>query len=382
VKVRLGDHLDFSNGSGPPVRLSQGPFPVYGANGAIGYAAEHNARGPVIVLGRVGSYCGSLRYCDSDVWVTDNALVCRAKDPRETRYWYYALQTCRLGDHRAGSGQPLLNQRILREVVVRSVAAPERQRIAELLGALDDRIAAGERVIEAAERLMVAIVESISDRAPLSSLAERSAAFLHPEQFDDVVAHYSLPAFDDGATPRVVDAESVKSGKFRLSQPCVLFAKLNPRIPRIWNVVRLPSEMAVASAEFVVLKPVAGDTSALWSALRQRDVSETLQRQVAGTSGSRQRIRPRDLLDVLVPDVRRLAPAASRTITSLGALCHARRSECSRLAAFRDAVLPLLVSGKVRFRPVPDRDCAEGSTPALHADSAPPEQTRIVARLR
>ena len=31
-------------------------------------------------------------------------------------------------------------------------------------------------------------------------------------------------------------------------------------------------------------------------------------------------------------------------------LCHARRSESARLAAFRDAVLPLLMSGKVAVR--------------------------------
>ncbi len=347
---KLGDHLDFSTGSGSPPRTPDGRYPVYGANGAIGYAAEPNASGPLIVLGRVGSYCGSVRYCDSDVWATDNALVCRAKDPGETRYWYYALQTCRLGDHRAGSGQPLLNQTILRDVPVWTVAAPQRHGIAELLGALDDKIAANERVIEAAEALMVATVESVCDYAPLSHLASRSTAFLGPERFGDMVAHFSLPAFDDGATPRCVDARSVKSGKFYLSQPCVLFAKLNPRIPRIWNVVSLPSEMALASTEFVVLTPIGVDSSALWSALRRPEVCERVQRQVAGTSGSHQRIQPRDLLDVPVRDVRRLAPAASQTITSLGALCHARRSECARLAALRDALLPPLISGKVRVR--------------------------------
>ncbi len=378
MKTKLGDHLDFSNGSSVPRRASDGRFRVYGANGAIGYAAEHNASGPLIVLGRVGSYCGSLRYCDSDVWVTENALVCRAKDPQETRYWYYALQTCRLGDHRSGSGQPLLNQRILRDVSVWTVTAPQRQRIAELLGALDDKIAANERVIEAAESLMVAIAESVSDYVRLSTLASRSTAFLNVGEFDGVVAHFSLPAFDDGAKPRVVSAELVKSGKFLLSEPCVLFAKLNPRIPRIWNVVSLPSEMALASTEFVVLRPIGIDTSALWSAVRQRDVLEMLQQQVAGTSGSHQRIQPRDLLDVRVRDVRRLTPAASRTITSLGALCHARRAECMRLSAFRDALLPLLMSGKVRVR---DADALGTARPDC---PAPPRAVpaRVVAGLR
>jgi hypothetical protein len=348
VKVRLGDHLDFRNGSGPPVRASEGRIPVYGANGAIGYAAAHNASGPLIVLGRVGSHCGSVHYCASDVWVTDNALVCRAKNPCETRYWYYALRNCGLNECRTGSGQPLLNQRILREVSVWTVAAAERQRIAQLLGSLDDKIAANDRVIVAAERLMVAIAESVTDYVPLSRLVERSTASLNAGEFDDVVAHFSLPAFDDGAKPALVTARSVRSEKFHLSEPCVLFAKLNPRIPRIWNVVSLPSEMALASTEFVVLRPIDVDTSALWAVVRQRDVSQRLRQRVAGTTGSRQRIRPRDLLDVRVPDVRRLAPAASRTITGLGAQCHARRTEGNQLSAFREALLPLLMSGKVR----------------------------------
>lgn len=346
----LGDHLAFSSGGSAPPRAPGGRFRVYGANGAIGYAAEHNAAGPLIVLGRVGSRCGSLRYCDSDVWVTENALVCRANDPRETRYWYYALQTCRLGDHRCGSGQPLLSQRILRDVAVRSVRAPQRRAIAELLGSLDDKVSANERVIEAAENVMVAIAESARERAPLSSLATRSTAFLNVAEFDDVVAHFSLPAFDDGAQPHVVSAESIRSGKFLLSGPCVLFAKLNPRIPRIWNVPSLPPQLAVASSEFVVLQPSGVDASALWSAVRQPDVSERLQRRVAGTSGSHQRIQPRDLLDVMVPDVRRLPTTALRTITGLGALCHARRTESGRLSDLRHALLPLLISGELTVR--------------------------------
>jgi hypothetical protein len=349
VKARLGDHLDFSNGTTPPAREPNGRFPVYGSNGAIGFAAGHNASGPLIVVGRVGSYCGSVRYCDSDVWVTDNALVCRAKSLGETRYWYYALQTSRLNEHRAGSGQPLLNQRILRDISIPTVTVPERRRVADLLAALDDKIAANDRVILAAEALMLATVESVSEYVALSSLVSRSTAFLDPAQFADTVAHFSFPAFDDGGRPEVVAARSIRSGKLLLGAPCVLFSKLNPRIPRIWNVVDLPAEMPVASAEFVVLMPLDADTSAVWSALRQPDVSHTLQQLVAGTSGSRQRIQSRDLLRVSVRDVRRLPAASARTITALGALCHERRAESAGLSALRDALLPLLVAGKVRI---------------------------------
>ncbi|OBK16573.1 restriction endonuclease subunit S [Mycobacterium asiaticum] len=348
MEVSLGDQLEFRSGRSAAERKTHGPFAIYGSNGVIGYTTEHNTDGPVIVIGRVGTYCGTVRYCPSDAWVTDNALVCRAKDPLETRFWYYALQTCRLNQHRNGSGQPLLNQRILRDLSVSSIPAPDRPGVGAVLGALDDKIAANERVIRAAEALMAATVEPVEERTPLSRLAGRSTVFLEPPDFADVVAHFSLPAFDDGAMPRPVAGSSVRSGKYLVTQPCVLVAKLNPRFPRIWNVPSLPPEMALASSEFIVLRPAGVDTSVLWAALRQPDVSDTLQQRVVGTSGSHQRVRPRDVLDLRVRDVRRLTSGQARAIADLGALCQARRMESARLSAYRDAVLPLLISGEVR----------------------------------
>ncbi|CAM2896499.1 restriction endonuclease subunit S [Mycobacterium intermedium] len=349
MEVKLGDQLELRSGKSPPRRAKTGPYPIYGANGVIGYAAEHNANGPLIVIGRVGSYCGSVRFCDTDVWVTENALICRARNPDETRFWYYALQTCRLNEHRSGSGQPLLNQRTLHDLSLQTVDADDRVRIAALLGALDDKIVANRRVVDAAEALMVATVASITGYVPLSELAIRSTGLVNPSDFDDVVAHFSLPAFDDGGRPQVVAGASVKSAKFLISAPCVLFAKLNPGRPRIWNVMGLPPQMALASTEFVVLSPVGIDTSALWAAVRQPEISRTLRQRVDGTSGSHQRIRPDELLDMPVRDVRRLSAGELQTITYLGELCHARRNDNVRLAALRDTLLPPLVSGELRL---------------------------------
>ncbi len=350
--VELGDHLDFIAGSARPVRVANGRYPVYGGNGAIGFAAEHNARGPLIVIGRVGSYCGSLHYCEDDVWVTDNALICRAKNPAETRYWYYALLSCRLNRLRAGSGQPLLNQSILRSVWLSAAPAPARQPIGKLLGTLDDKMAANDRVIAAAEALMRALIEQVAGFTPLSTLAKRSTTLLDPRVIRGTVAHYSFPAFDNGVRPVHVDAKSIKSAKFLLAEPCVLFSKLNPRIPRIWNIMHLPPEKALASSEFVVLRPIAIDTSVLWAALGQPEVLAGIQQLVGGMTGSRQRIQPRELLEVLVPDVRRLSDGSVRTIVSLGAVCERRRAESATLSAVRDSLLPLLMSDEVRVREV------------------------------
>jgi hypothetical protein len=50
-------------------------------------------------------------------------------------------------------------------------------------------------------------------------------------------------------------------------------------------------------------------------------------------------------MEIPVRDVRRLPPESARAVADLGALCHARRGECLRLSALRDAMLPLLMSG-------------------------------------
>jgi hypothetical protein len=123
--------------------------------------------------------------------------------------------------------------------------------------------------------------------------------------------------------------------------------------------------MAVASSEFVVLRSTCVDTAVLWAALRQPEVSETLQQQVIGTSGSHQRIQSRDLFDVRIRDVRRLAQEATQTITDLGALCHARRAESARLSAYRDTLLPLLMSGEMRV------DC-DGTLASAAGAGSPP----------
>lgn len=60
--ITLADVLSFSNGKASPARANGLPHPIYGSNGIIGFAEEANADPKTIVIGRVGSYCGSLYF--------------------------------------------------------------------------------------------------------------------------------------------------------------------------------------------------------------------------------------------------------------------------------------------------------------------------------
>src|SRR5580704_11318614 len=96
VEVELGQLLSFSNGRSSPERAEGRPYPVYGSNGIIGYANEANASANSIVIGRVGSYCGSLYLSKSKSWITDNAIRAEALNDNDPKFLFYLLSTLNL----------------------------------------------------------------------------------------------------------------------------------------------------------------------------------------------------------------------------------------------------------------------------------------------
>lgn len=281
-------------------------------------------------------------------------LVITRPGPRLNPGWlsYYLnwITETHISGYLVGAVQQHFNVRAAENLVLELPPLAEQRAIAEVLGALDDKIAANTKLIATGETLMVSLAATAVDISKLSDLATQSTESVRPEQFSAQMSHYSLPAFDAGAMPDVAAGGSIKSNKFLLRQPAVLMSKLNPRIPRVWNVTQIPEMMAVASTEFVVLYPSGVETSELWAVLSQPDVSIRLGGNVAGTSGSHQRVKPAELLAMEVRDPRGLAPAIRASLVSLGQAVHERRDESAGLAETRDALLPLLMSGKLRVK--------------------------------
>ena len=112
--ITLGNFAILGNGKTSPDR-AVGEIPVFGSNGKIGDCDESN-RDNTIIIGRVGSYCGSLQYYPSKCWITDNAMSAEMKNKDHNIYLFQLLSRDNLNDRRTGSGQPLLNQSILRSI--------------------------------------------------------------------------------------------------------------------------------------------------------------------------------------------------------------------------------------------------------------------------
>jgi len=136
----LKDITIFSNGKSSPERTDRSTFKVFGSNGVIGKCDQFNSQEGTIIIGRVGSYCGSVYYSIRKCWVTDNAIIGRARNNSDSKFIYYLLKRLQLNRHRGGSGQPLLNQAILNSIKTPIIEKNEQVEIAKILSDLDSKI--------------------------------------------------------------------------------------------------------------------------------------------------------------------------------------------------------------------------------------------------
>lgn len=116
-------------------QMAGGEFPVYGANGQIGWHNQFNHDEPQLILGCRGS-CGAVHFTQSRAWINGNAMVVQPNpgvvDPF---YLAYALKGgIDLADAITGTAQPQITRTSLMPLAIalpESIA--EQQRIVAML---------------------------------------------------------------------------------------------------------------------------------------------------------------------------------------------------------------------------------------------------------
>ncbi|EMV5377870.1 restriction endonuclease subunit S, partial [Escherichia coli] len=138
-----------------------GEYPVYGSNGIIGYSDEYNANENTIIIGRVGSYCGSVYISGKKCWVTDNAIIGTAKNENESHFWFYLLKKIDLNNYSTGSGQPLINQTIINTISVTIPKLSEKRvSIGHFLRHFDQKINLSLNINQSLEQMSQTLFKS------------------------------------------------------------------------------------------------------------------------------------------------------------------------------------------------------------------------------
>jgi type I restriction enzyme, S subunit len=355
-ECRLEDVVQLKRGFDLATRERRpGPFPVVGSAGISGWHDEGPILGPALVLGRAGSSMGVASYCETErFWPLNTSLFVEDFKGNDPRFIFHLFQLTDLTGYNSGSAQPMLNRNYIRNVVFLIPDIEEQRAISDVLKALDEKIATNDRIAATAEdlALVIASEERWPKRVPLASIVSYARNQISPENISaDVVAHYSLPAFDEDKLPALVHPGTIKSGKFLVDGPAVLLSKLNPATPRIWSVRPKASVPALASTEFLVLKPVEGIApDEIWAVSNQPTFISDLVSMATGTSNSHQRVRPNDLLATEVVDPRSMPQIDRETVSAIAECARQARLESWNLACLRDTLLPKLMSGEIRVR--------------------------------
>lgn len=246
--------------------------------------------------------------------------------------------------HSAGHGTGVLATDRLKSLPLDVPPLAEQRRIASVLVDIDDLIETNRYQVVRLEELARAVAATAKRDVPLAEYAR--AAQSRQTKPVGRVEHYSLPAFDEGAVPEMVDGAEIQSSKLPLTAPCVLVSRLNPKWERCW--MAYPGQSAVASTEFV---PVIGEGASpeeVWAVASSSSFWEQMRTHVTGTTGSHQRVDKAAVLTLAVPDVRLLTRSTREQVAALVRGAHACRGEIADIVRVRDELLPVLMSGKVR----------------------------------
>jgi type I restriction enzyme S subunit len=398
-EITLGDFVGLQRGhdlTEPERRV--GRVPVMGSAGQNGFHDTALAKGPGIVIGRSGASFGQVHFSPLDYWPHNTALYVTDFKGNDPRFAFYFLKALDFDRFNSGSAQPSLNRNFIYPIPVRIPPLAEQEAIAAVLGALDDKIELNRRMKATLEAMTRALfqrwfVDFDPVRAKLDGHEpiglDPATAALFPNEFEDselgripkgwtlgkigdvstlsrtainpgdfpneTFDHFSLPAFDAGRNPKVELGGTIMSNKLAVTQNAVLLSKLNPHIPRVWLPDLHQSRRSVCSTEFMVSCSKPGvSREYLFSLFTSSAFVSVYGTLVTGTTGSHQRIRPESVLEMtMVIPPRALIQAFTNLAKPMFDHINRSTEQSRNLVNVRDALLPKLLSGKLKVPQLP-----------------------------
>jgi len=348
----LADVVKLQRGHDLPTRDRRpGGVPIVGSFGITGRHDTAKVKGPGVTIGRSGSSFGTAVYVEDDYWPLNTCLYVtdfRGNDPR----WVYSLlHEIDFSGYNSGSAQPSLNRNFLANIPVCRPPASEQQRIAGVLGALDDLIETNRQQISRLREVAQAYFESVArdgDAVTFGDVAQPVRQGVSRDRLSAGTPYLGLEHFgtDGSGIAGVGDAGTVESNKSRFTAGDVLYGKLRPYFRKYDR----PGFDGVCSTEIWVLRGVEPYASAIVAALvAQPEFTEFAMQGSGGTRMPRADWRHVASMPVVVPLREQLHEVEPR----LDALWRAGvdlQKEVTELTRARDELLPLLISGMVRVR--------------------------------
>lgn len=380
TRKRWGDLIELCYGQSMETRDGHPRFRVYGTDGPIGWSTEYLCPHPGVIIGRKGAYRG-VHYSRLPFWVIDTAFYVEPRTECDLRWVYYALQTVDIDRLDSGSAIPSTSRDDVYAVPVHVPPVLEQQVIAGTLGRLDDKIELNLQMNETLEALARAVFEQRVMAPARESLPDGWTRATLGEHLDIVrgLSYKGSGLVKEGGLP-LHNLDSVKEGGgYKRSGIKRYTGEYRER-----HLVR-PGEVVVANTEqghdelligCPAIVPRAFGEFGLFSQDLSRVVpkadspltprfvylllaNERVRRTVAAyANGTTVNHLPREALER--PTFPLPPPAVIAEVDALVAplleRIEANEDENATLTELRDALLPGLVSGRIRVDGVREPD--------------------------
>jgi len=158
-----GEVLKLSSGRGlTQAHMVDGLYPVYGGNGIVGFHSEYFVEDPIIVIGRVGAYCGAVQITKPKSWVTDNGLyVTKYLKKINQQFLAYALARLDLNQFAKVGGQPSISQTTVYERKIPIPSLASQQAIVAEIEAEQALVDSNRELIERMEKKIRAVIARV-----------------------------------------------------------------------------------------------------------------------------------------------------------------------------------------------------------------------------
>ena len=149
----------------PTGDLLEEGYPVYGANGIIGYYSEYNHETPVIAVTCRGATCGSINITVPNAYVTGNAMCLDdVRNDVNINYLYYCLKHYDFNNVISGSAQPQITRQGMDKIFISICCHDKQCEIVDRLKKIENVIDLRKREIELLDSLIKArFVEMFGD---------------------------------------------------------------------------------------------------------------------------------------------------------------------------------------------------------------------------
>lgn len=235
-------------------------YPVYGANGIIGYYSEYNHEEKTLLITCRGATCGSLNICEPYSYVNGNAMALdNLIEEIDIHYLYYYLLNRGLNDTITGTAQPQIVRQSLQKVDVEYPELEVQYQIVNKLNQVTNLINKRKEQLSKLDELVKSrFVELFGDLKTNSKgwqivgfkdCADIDTNMIHDFEGYEDYPHIGIDSIEK-ETGRLVGyrtilEDGVISGKYLFTPEHIIYSKIRPNL----NKVALPDFDGLCSAD-------------------------------------------------------------------------------------------------------------------------------------